>query len=214
MYAGVTNCPFPIYTDPTRKLYEELGMVRTLSLGAKPAYIRKSLAHTVVTGVVQGLKQVTKGLATKSGDQRQVGGEFLFEPYSATTPLDEMPPDNSPFGVGMGRKLSVGFNSLGDGTRREDVDKERNGIEEKRVSWCHRMRTTRDHAEIPEMMEILGLHDPGLDGEGMEGLGGVDRKRWSRAVEERKGTGLSLASQMSKMSKEMERISVDGNKAA
>ncbi|KAJ2901747.1 Thioredoxin-like protein AAED1 [Zalerion maritima] len=208
-YAAQTNCPFPIYTDPTRKLYDELGMVRTLSMGAKPAYIRRSFAHTVVTGVVQGLKQVPKGLATKSGDQKQVGGEFMFEPYTAMTPMEEMP-DKYPFGVS--RKMSVGFNSLGDGTRKEDVARERNGVEEKRVSWCHRMRTTRDHAELPELMEVLGLDDPDLDGEGMEGLQDVDRKKWSKATGERKGTGLSLASEMSRMSKEMEAVEVGSRK--
>ena len=61
-------------------------------------------------------------------------------------------------------------------------------VEEKHVTWCHRMKTTRDHAEIPELMEILGL-----DGQGQPIK---DKKRWSRAIQERKGTGLSMASQM------------------
>ncbi len=59
----------------------------------------------------QGLKQIGSGLALKGGDQKQVGGEFLFE-----------------------------------------------GGE---VRWCHRMRNTRDHVEVPELREVLGL---GLDG--------------------------------------------------
>ncbi len=29
------------------------------------------------------------------------------------------------------------------------------------MSWCHRMKNTRDHAEIPELMEVLGLDGQG-----------------------------------------------------
>lgn len=57
--------------------------------------------------------------------------------------------------------------------------------DEKVVTWCHRMRNTRDHAEVPEVREVLGL-----DGEGVPG---GNKKRWSRAVLERKGTGISAA---------------------
>ena len=30
-------------------------------------------------------------------------------------------------------------------------------FENERVTWCHRMKNTRDHAEIPEMRRVLGL---------------------------------------------------------
>ena len=201
-YASETACPFPIYTDPTCKIYSALGMVRTLSLGPKPAYTRKSLASTIAAGVVQGLKQVRTGLATKAGDQKQVGGEFLFEPFSVTSPMDE-PQHHS--AAGVHRKPSVGLNSLGDGTLRHEAAQERDGIEGKRVSWCHRMKTTRDHVEIPELMEVLGLDEALLE-EAAAGVEGCDGKRWSRALEERKGTGLSLASEMSKLGREMEEV--------
>ncbi|MCG8388066.1 MAG: hypothetical protein MJA30_21135 [Cytophagales bacterium] len=201
-YAAETACPFPIYTDPTCKIYSALGMTRTLSLGVKPAYIRKSLASTVATGVMQGLKQVRTGLATKAGDQKRVGGEFLFEPFSVTSPMDE-PQHHS--AAGVHRKPSVGLNSLGDGTLRHEATQERDGIEEKRVSWCHRMRTTRDHAEIPELMEVLGL-DAGFLDEAVPEAGVSDGKRWNKALEQRKGTGVSLASEMSKLGREMEEV--------
>ncbi|KAI0421305.1 AhpC/TSA antioxidant enzyme-domain-containing protein [Xylaria grammica] len=167
-YVKETGCPFPVYADPTRRLYQELGMVRTFSLGLRPAYLQnKTVAHTVVSGIVQGLKQVKTGLVTKMGDQRQVGGEFLFEPASRTleTPISSPLPD---------------------------VPGQSVAVEEKCVTWCHRMRTTRDHAEIPELMEILGL-----DGDGKPTR---DLKRWRKALTARKGTGLSMASQMGRMS--------------
>lgn len=183
-YIEETNCPFPLYADPTRRLYSELGMVRTLAMGQRPAYMQnRTLAQTIVSGVVQGLKQVKSGLALKSGDQRQVGGEFLFEPASMTleTPI----------------------------TTPEAVDdKNRDGfVEEKRVTWCHRMRTTRDHVEIPELMEVLGLDGKGMP---MPDFG----KRWEKALKQRKGTGLSLASQMSRMSVDAKAAETNGKDMA
>ncbi|KAI0546040.1 AhpC/TSA antioxidant enzyme-domain-containing protein [Xylaria curta] len=175
-YVKETGCRFPVYADPTRRLYADLGMVRTLSMGPRPAYLQnRTVAHTVVSGIVQGLKQVKSGLATKSGDQKQVGGEFLFEPVSRTLET----PIGTPLLDGEEKKNDVGLDGAG-GNRKG---------EEKCVTWCHRMRTTRDHAEIPELMEILGLEGTGAPGR--------DLKRWEKALSTRKGTGLTMASQMS-----------------
>lgn len=178
MYATATECPFPIYADPTRRLYTELGMVRTLALGTRPAYMRKSLLRSSLASIAQGLRQIRTGLVTKSGDQRQIGGEFLFEPAGLLTPI------TSPKSGGSASQASP-----------PEVDE----LEEKKVTWCHRMKNTRDHAEIPELMEVLGL-----DGDGMPiADGGKDGgKRWSKALEERKGTGLSMASQMAALKTE------------
>ncbi|KAI1380905.1 AhpC/TSA antioxidant enzyme-domain-containing protein [Hypoxylon crocopeplum] len=181
-YIQETGCPFPVYADPTRRLYDELGMVRTLAMGSRPAYLQgKSVAHTVVSGVVQGLKQVKSGLVMKMGDQRQVGGEFLFEPATLTldSPISTPPSEED-------KKLEA---TSKDGKPGDDEDPK---VEEKRVTWCHRMRTTRDHAEMPELIEVLGLD--GIDAPIK------DRKRWEKALKTRKGTGLSMASQMSRMS--------------
>ncbi|CAL5872761.1 uncharacterized protein PFLUO_LOCUS7028 [Penicillium psychrofluorescens] len=110
-YATETGCPFPIFADPTRKLYDDLGMVNTLSLGTRPDYLRKSILRNVVDSIGQALKHIPSGLGTKGGDSRQVGGEFLFEP-----------------------------SDKGEG---------------KQVTWCYRMKTTRDHTEISELAKVL-----------------------------------------------------------
>lgn len=120
MYTATTNCPFPIYADPTRKLYEALGMTRTLELGKKPAYIQSNLLVTSVQSVIQGLSTGNKAL--KGGDFKQVGGEFLFE--------------------------------------------------EGKCVWAHRMRNTRDHAEVDTLRGVLGLEE----------AKGVARKKWSHTV--------------------------------
>ncbi|KAB8229876.1 peroxiredoxin-like family protein [Aspergillus alliaceus] len=125
MYEKETNCPFPIYTDPTRQLYQDLGMMCSLAMGPQPAYIRKSMVRVVVESMAQALSYLPWGLAHKSGNSRQIGGEFLFEPL--------------------------------------DHHSENAGDEAKRVKWCHRMKTTRDHTEIPDLMRVLGIDSKGMN---------------------------------------------------
>lgn len=158
MYQEATQCPFPIYADPTKRLYDELGMIRTLAPGPRPDYQRRSTLFAISQSVIQGLKQIKNGLVTKAGDIHQIGGEFLFEP------MEDMVASPSPLMT--------------------PTEKD----EEKRVTWCHRMRTTRDHAEIPEIREVLGFEDVGVSGR--------NKKRWTKALESRKGTGLSGRSSM------------------
>lgn len=215
-YVGVTGCPFPVYTDPTRKLYSELGMLSTLKMGQKPAYLgEKSFAKLVASSVIQGFKHVGSGNVTKMGDQRQVGGEFLFEP--ATLSLE--PPIATPVVDDVGEEKRVLGESAANGDHqqnqqhrddapiRKEEDEEK--VEPKRVTWCHRMKTTRDHAEMPELMEVLGL-ESAENGSAIPivvvgGGSPADKRktqRWSKALQSRKGTGLSMASQMSRMSLE------------
>lgn len=44
-------------------------------------------------------------------------------------------------------------------------------FQEGKVTWCHRMRSTRDHAELPIVREQLGMDDTPAP----------QRKRWSAA---------------------------------
>jgi hypothetical protein len=172
MWQEQTQCPFPCYADPTKKLYDELGMLKTLNLGSRPEYQRQGLVTLMTGAFVQSLKMIKSGKVFQGGGYQQVGGEFMFEPINAATPIATPADDDS-----ESKKLGEGDNG----------DVGRGGyIEEKRITWCHRMRTTRDHAEIPEIREVLGL-----DG---EGLPGNDKKRWTQAVRARKGTGLSTQS--------------------
>ncbi|MCJ1306710.1 hypothetical protein MMC25_000353 [Agyrium rufum] len=104
-YAKETNCPFPMYCDPTAKLYRILGMTRTLGLGNhRPKYQTDPFITVVVKSFLQGVSYLGRG-ALSAGDYSQVGGEFL--------------------------------------------------VEDGKVVWCHRMRNTRDHAEIDDVMAQL-----------------------------------------------------------
>jgi hypothetical protein len=106
---------------------------------------------------------IPTGKFLHGGNQTQNGGEFLFEPAGSllSSPVSS-PNEHSEAVVGLGVE------------------------ESKRVTWCHRMRSTRDHAEIPEIREVLGLDGEGRPGKNLE--------RWERAVRKRKGTGLSAMS--------------------
>ncbi|KAL0476145.1 AhpC/TSA antioxidant enzyme domain-containing protein [Neurospora intermedia] len=241
MYAQATNCPFPIYADPTRKLYQELGMVRTLALGEKPAYVTKHLIKSSFDSIITGIKQIPKGLANKAGDFKQIGGEFLFEPVDIQSPVNavqwedmertleratrenneaaaaaaaaaerkrdssgsrlEPDSDDKETGVGSDSKGTITkekkiFGGQGHRPSEASIDgkHEDDEGEEKKVTWCHRMKTTRDHVEIPELMEVLGL-----DGQG-EPI--KDSRRWSKALETRKGAGFSMAHRMNTMKAE------------
>jgi hypothetical protein len=120
MYTETTNCPFPIYADPTRKLYDLLGMTRTLQLGSKPEYMHTNMLVNSVQSIFQSLG--TGKHALKGGDMKQVGGEFLFENGECT--------------------------------------------------WVHRMKATRDHSEVGELRNLLGL----------DGTRPPMRKRWSHGI--------------------------------
>ena len=109
MYRRETKTPFPIYADPSRKIYDVLGMTMTLSLGDKnPKYMQRSLLHGSLASIVQGLRTGRHMLS--AGNFWQVGGEFLFEA---------------------------------------------DGI----VSWCHRMKNTRDHSELDVLRKELQMDE-------------------------------------------------------
>lgn len=54
-------------------------MTKTWALGSKPEYFRKSMTRLISESIMQGLKHLSSGLATRGGDTKRIGGEFLFE---------------------------------------------------------------------------------------------------------------------------------------
>ena len=69
-YAEQTNCPFPLYTDPTRNLYKELNMTSTLTMGPRPDYDRKGTFATVVSSMWNNVKMIPTGKAFSGGDYK------------------------------------------------------------------------------------------------------------------------------------------------
>ncbi|KIW93052.1 uncharacterized protein Z519_06901 [Cladophialophora bantiana CBS 173.52] len=125
-YKSLAQCPFDIYANPSTRLYELLGMHRTLSLGHRaPDYIEQSLFNGALKSAWQIVRRVGNGDAMSGGNWDVNGGEFLFTRSASGTPL-------------MSSKSSSPTRS---GSRSSQS-------REWQVSWCHRMLNSRDHTEI------------------------------------------------------------------
>lgn len=159
-YIEQTKCPYPIFADPSKKLYSLLGMARTLNLGTKdPDYIQHTLVSGMVKSIAQGLRRIASGDALQAGDIRQVGGEFLFEVAGGDARVT-----NSKSGNGAITRLEV--------------------------AWCHRMKNTRDHAELPELRTVLGL----------DKAEGEERRRRSESSWRNSGLARSLSNKRQSLS--------------
>lgn len=84
-YNKETGCPFPIYADPTRKLYTDLDLATSYALGKRPEYFRKGMVRLVAESMAQELGHISSGLIHKGGDSSQNGGEFLFSTKPSNT---------------------------------------------------------------------------------------------------------------------------------
>ncbi|GAA99433.1 uncharacterized protein L969DRAFT_60909 [Mixia osmundae IAM 14324] len=81
-YTKLLECPYPIYADPTKKLYTALGMtVRNLEQGAAGQPRKEYLTHGQFSGLMLSITNAFKmgQLTASSGDIKQQGGEFIFE---------------------------------------------------------------------------------------------------------------------------------------
>jgi hypothetical protein len=77
-YRRITNTPFPIYADPSRRLYKSLGMSWTLRPGPKAEYMDGINGYHWLKGQVEQVKQEDKNLRLKGGNLLWVGGEFMW----------------------------------------------------------------------------------------------------------------------------------------
>ncbi|KAJ6587148.1 AhpC/TSA antioxidant enzyme-domain-containing protein, partial [Mycena vulgaris] len=107
-YRRIFRTPFALYTDPTHKVYNALGMtLQTMDKGPKGNYVRHGLMSGIGMVVVNAVK-VGMPVWKEGGDISQLGGEFIFGP-------------------GM------------------------------TCSWVHRMRYTRSHVPILQVIEAAGV---------------------------------------------------------
>lgn len=82
-YKAATGCPFPIFAQPSRKLYKILGMGLSLNIGMKrPGYMKTVSPPVWLAKQIVELSKYdgkTGGNRFKSGNWLQIGGEFLFQ---------------------------------------------------------------------------------------------------------------------------------------
>ncbi|KAG9853321.1 hypothetical protein KCU98_g3353, partial [Aureobasidium melanogenum] len=81
-YKQATGCPFPIFAEPTRKLYKALGMTLTLNLTGpkRPEYMKDISFNQWQIKQWTTMAKPPKGNSRfKGGNLLQIGGEFLFQ---------------------------------------------------------------------------------------------------------------------------------------
>ncbi|KAJ7747366.1 AhpC/TSA antioxidant enzyme-domain-containing protein, partial [Mycena metata] len=107
-YRKIFRTPFALYTDPSHKVYNALGMtLQTMEKGPRGSYVRHGLMSGIGMVVVNAVK-VGMPVWKEGGDISQLGGEFILGP----------------------------------------------GIT---CSWVHRMKYTRNHVPILQVVEAAGV---------------------------------------------------------
>lgn len=154
-YANVTQCPYPIYSDPSTRLYDMLGMYRTLSLGDKaPEYIQHSLLAGAVKSAWQIVRRVGTGDAMGGGDWHVNGGEFVFvrtDQGHGSLRREGFRSASSSKPVTV-QACSMSRGGPATGSQINDLGWE--------VDWCHRMLNSRDHTEIHDLQYHTNLSKP------------------------------------------------------
>ncbi|KAK5128639.1 hypothetical protein LTR08_003948 [Meristemomyces frigidus] len=86
-YKKFTECPFPIFADPSRQLFKKLGMHMSVNIGLeRPEYMKDISAPAWAVGQVTQIRKslkepdgIRKRDIIRGGNPMQIGGEFLFD---------------------------------------------------------------------------------------------------------------------------------------
>ncbi|KAF7321729.1 Peptidase A1 domain-containing protein [Mycena kentingensis (nom. inval.)] len=138
-YRKIFKTPFAVYTDPTHRVYNALGMtLQTLEKGHKGSYVK----HGTLSGIGMVVKNAAKvGMPVwrNGGEISQLGGEFVLGP----------------------------------------------GL---RCDWAHRMRYTRDHVSILDVIAEAGIdmvtplrRVQSSTGTSFDGIPVADADQWMRS---------------------------------
>ena len=151
-YSEVTGWPFAIYTDPTNRLHDVLGFHKGMSIVSDPGtYIQKSMPQLAIESIGQITRHFISTWSLRfAGGGSINGGELFFQPIHVGT---------------VSGKTDEG---------------EKDGRLGKQVTWCNRMRGNGDHAELPELMEVLGFPEPACPED-------VSMGAWTKVLSDRRG---------------------------
>ncbi|KAI9654423.1 MAG: hypothetical protein M1831_005389 [Alyxoria varia] len=145
-YVERTECPYPLYVDPTRDLYKTLRCKRWggVALGHRPDYMRNDFGRQPTSDTVGELPRSNTPLEQK---------QTLFDPMSS---------DSS-------RGSSSSTKSSSSWRKRLSMDAFKGGptmqlggeflFEQGRLIWFHRMKNMRGHAEMKTLRRVLELDD-------------------------------------------------------
>ncbi|CAE6497100.1 unnamed protein product [Rhizoctonia solani] len=76
----IFHCPYEMYTDPGRKVYNALGMTLRTNDGGSEREKGSYVKHGTFTGTMMVLKRALKMPLANAGDIKQLGGEFILGP--------------------------------------------------------------------------------------------------------------------------------------
>ncbi|GAB1521634.1 hypothetical protein RhiTH_004731 [Rhizoctonia solani] len=76
----IFKCPYEMYTDPDRALYNALGMTLRTNDGGSDEEKGSYVKHGTFTGTMLVLKRAMKMPLANAGDIKQLGGEFILGP--------------------------------------------------------------------------------------------------------------------------------------
>ncbi|CAE6478702.1 unnamed protein product [Rhizoctonia solani] len=76
----IFHCPYEMYTDPERKVYNALGMTLRTNDGGSEEDKGSYVKHGTFTGTMMVMKRALKMPLANAGDIKQLGGEFILGP--------------------------------------------------------------------------------------------------------------------------------------
>ena len=149
-YKAQTGCPFPIFADPSRKLYKVLGMSWTFDIGPRADYMvdkeGKEISEIAwVSGQVRDWAKVGAGKGTllqesRPGSRQKMGTDETAA-SEARAERKRLARRNMWKG---GNMLQIGGEFL---------------FRDGEVEWCHRMKNYRGHADIQVLRRVLEIDD-------------------------------------------------------
>ncbi|RMZ77915.1 hypothetical protein DV738_g4125, partial [Chaetothyriales sp. CBS 135597] len=184
-YVQLTQTPYPVYVDPNTRLYKLLGTHRTVSQGTRrPSYVQHSLLMGNVMLLIQGIKRLVVGDVRKAGNLMVNGGEVNIGLLGQQRPppkrlrrmvqaqgddaslccLDDREDDEEDEEYDLwGERKSPSY--LEEINFWAEAQAARAGAQPQhgdwKIWWCHRMRNARDHTEIDDLRETMGLSTSG-----------------------------------------------------
>ncbi|EON63521.1 hypothetical protein W97_02749 [Coniosporium apollinis CBS 100218] len=157
-YKAQTGCPFPIFADPSRKLYKVLGMSWTLDMGPRADYMVDREGKEInelkwVSGQIKDWAVVGAGKGTPLPDPAS-----MSRPQSRHKALTDAEREAEEARAKAEKKKKLARRNMFKGGNMLQIGGEflfRDG----EVEWCHRMKNYRGHADIQVLRRVLEIDD-------------------------------------------------------
>lgn len=170
-YKEITGSSFPIFAEPSRRLFKKLGMVISANIGRqRPEYMRDISAHAWLAGQVTTIKQGLEARRDVKRIARMTSG-FDLVPAPHAMSADNASDSNVQGQVPRHEHLvdlrRAEMLARARSIRKRDLVKGGNPLqiggeflfEDGEVIWCHRMRHYRNHVEVSDIRRLLDLDE-------------------------------------------------------